>query len=216
MDRKLESLKDKQNHIFVEIAGILSGIASPVRVKLIHFLSQGPLTVETLSGKTGESVANTSMHLRKMLTQKIVSVSVLGKNRLYSLHPAAFKFWESCQDFAQSVEPSINLHPEEIYAPMEWPESLKVTIKKAKKNEVVLVDARPADEAAPLKGLKVIHLPSSEIAKGALSLPKKKPVLVFCRGRLCALSAFAVHELRKKGVNAYRLNESWYALNEAM
>jgi DNA-binding transcriptional ArsR family regulator len=67
MKKKLNELKTKQDHLFNDASSILSSLSAPVRIKLIHFLSQAPLTVEVLSGKLGQSVANTSMHLRKML-----------------------------------------------------------------------------------------------------------------------------------------------------
>lgn len=213
MDKKLLKLKDQQNEVFTSIADIMGAISSPVRVKLIHFLSQGPLTVETLATKIDQSVANTSMHLRKMLAASVVTVTTKGKNRLYSLHPAALSFWESCQDFIQNVDPSLKLHLEDVYEEMDWNEDLKTTIKMAKNSEIVLVDARPSDEVTEsFPELNVLNIPVSEISKNLSKLPKKKPVLVFCRGRMCALSAFATNELRKNGIKAFRLNESWYSL----
>jgi rhodanese-related sulfurtransferase len=213
MDKKLLELKERQSEVFTSIADIIGAMSSPVRIKLIHFLSQGPLTVEILSTKIDQSVANTSMHLRKMLAAKVLKVETQGKNRIYSLHPAAFPFWESCQDFIQSVDPSLKLDFKDIDGDMDWMQDLRTTIKMAKNNEIVLVDARPQDEVAEtLPGLNILNIPSSEIAKNLAKIPKKKPVVVFCRGRMCALSLFVTSELRKNGIKAYRLNESWYSL----
>jgi rhodanese-related sulfurtransferase len=213
MDKKLLELKERQSEVFTSIADIIGAMSSPVRIKLIHFLSQGPLTVEILSTKIDQSVANTSMHLRKMLAAKVLKVETQGKNRVYSLHPAAFPFWESCQDFIQSVDPSLKLDFKDISGEMDWIQDLKTTIKMAKNNEIVLVDARPRDEVAEtLPGLNILNIPSSEISKNLAKIPKKKPVVVFCRGRMCALSLFVTSELRKNGIKAYRLNESWYSL----
>lgn len=215
MVKKLQTLKNQQDEIFSAIASILNGISSPVRIKLIHFLSQGPLSVETLAIKIDQSMANTSMHLRKMLAVHIVTVTVQGKNRLYSLHPSALAFWESCQDFVESIAPHLKLDIENVYEDMNWKENLKKTVKMAKSNEIVLLDARPSEEVLDsLAPLPVLNIPSTEIVKNLSVLPKKKPILVFCRGRLCALSSYVVNELRKKGFNAYRLNESWYSLKK--
>lgn len=219
MDKKLAKLRDRQNEVFTAIAHILGGISSPVRIRLIHFLSQGPLTVDTLAHKIEQSIANTSMHLRKMLAVNIVTSTVLGKNRLYTLHPAAHMFWESCQDFIQSIDSSLKLDIESVYEEMTWPETIETTVKMAKNKDVVLIDARPKDEVRnevtdSLAELNILNIPSSDLKAQLSKIPKKKPVLVFCRGRLCALSAFTVNELRKNGIKAYRLNESWYSLKQ--
>ena len=56
MDKKLLKLKEQQNELFCSIAAIIGAISSPVRIRLIHFLSQGPLTVETLAIKIDQSL----------------------------------------------------------------------------------------------------------------------------------------------------------------
>lgn len=218
MDKNLKLLKERQNQLFSALAEIASGISSPVRITLLHFLSQGPLTVEVLAEKIDQSIANTSMHLRKMLKAKIVIVTVQGKNRLYSLHPAAFSFWEACQDFSQAIDPSVKLTIEDVYKNLNWEEEINSTIMKIKQNEVLLIDARPNNEAQSffIKNINILNIPSNEISQNIKKLPKRKPILVFCRGRFCALSAFTVNELRKNKINAYRLNESWYSLKNML
>ncbi len=216
MDKKLLKLKERQQGIMAQMASIMGFLGSPVRVQLLHFLSQGPLGVDTLADKTGQSLANTSMHLRKMLAAGVVDVRAEGKGRVYSLHPAAQAFWEACQDFTQEVDPALRLQTSDLYEDQEWHMDLKETLKMARQGKVVLLDARPADEGGPpLKGVPMQRLPAGDISRSRSKLPKNKPVLVFCRGRLCALSAFAVDELRKRGHRAYRLNHSWYALDQA-
>ena len=216
MNKKLEKLKVQQDEVFTELADILNAIASPVRVKLIHFLSQGPLTVEVLATKIGQSVANTSMHLRKMLSSHIVTVSVQAQKRMYSLHPAAFEFWESCQNFSQKVDANLLVDSTPVYGDLDWKEEITDTLRMVKNKVVVILDVRPPDEVIDsLDEFNVIHIPTGELANNLTKLPKKKPVLVFCRGRFCALSSHAVNELREKGYNAFRLNQSWYALKKS-
>ena len=193
---------------------MVAGLSSPVRVKLIHFLSQGPLTVEVLADKIGQSVANTSMHLRKMLACQIVSVSAQAQKRIYSLHPAVFEFWEVCQNVSQKIDPSLAIDSTKVYADLDWKEDLHSIIKAVKIEKTVILDVRPRDEITQsLKGLNVLNIPSTDLINNLNRLPKDKTILVFCRGRLCALSSYAVQLLRENGFNAFRLNHSWYALN---
>jgi len=217
MDNKLKLLKDRQEDIFVSLASLLGAMASPVRIRLIHFLSQAPLTVEVLASKIDASIANTSMHLRKMFNEGLVKVESLGQKRLYSLSPSVFEFWEQFQSFAQKLDPAFALDTREIYGEMNWEYSLNETKKLIRAGEVILLDVRPEDESLSVEESDfVLHIPQTELKGNLKKLPKKKKILVFCRGRLCALSAFTVNYLRENGFKAYRLDFSWNAIKEVV
>jgi DNA-binding transcriptional ArsR family regulator len=210
MDNKLKVLKDRQEDIFVSLASLLGAMASPVRIRLIHFLSQAPLTVDVMANKVDESIANTSMHLRKMLNERLVNVETLGQKRLYSLSPAVLEFWEHYQDFAQKIDPTLKLETHDIYGDINWTNSLDETKKLLRARDVILLDVRPRDEGVGEddSGM-VLHIPQAELKSSLKKISKKKKILVFCRGRLCALSAFSVNYLRENGYKAYRLDISW-------
>jgi DNA-binding transcriptional ArsR family regulator len=213
MDHKLKVLKERQEDIFVSLATLLRAMASPVRIRLIHFLSQAPLTVEVMAAKVDESIANTSMHVRKMLNEGLVTVETLGQKRLYSLSPAVIGFWEHFQDFAQKLDPSLLLEVNDVYGEINWNYSLAETRKMLRSKDILLVDVRPKDEVLSTEDTEeVLHIPQSELKDGLKKLSKKKKVLVFCRGRMCALSAFSVNYLRENGYKAYRLDASWNVL----
>ena len=210
MDQKLKVLKERQEDIFISLATLLGAMASPVRIRLIHFLSQAPLTVEVLASKVDESIANTSMHLRKMFNEGLVSVETLGQKRLYTLAPEVLEFWENYQSFAQKLNPAFTLETSDIYGDINWTVSLKETKKLVKSGEVLLLDVRPSDEVmSEDESDNIIHIPQTELKSHLKKLPKKKKILVLCRGRLCALSAFSVNYLRENGFKAYRLGVSW-------
>ena len=214
----LKYLKQRQGDIFESMSGILSAIASPVRIRLIHFLSQAPLTVEVLADKTDQSVANTSMHLRKMFNEGLVSVESIGQKRLYTLVPAVLDFWELYQDFIQKLDPSLKINPKELFGEINWTKDWDETRKLIKKQEIIFLDVRPNDEVAD--GLQtiapVMHIPQNELKLKLEKLPKRKIILVFCRGRMCALSAYSVNYLRENGLKAYRIEESWTRLKNEL
>jgi len=218
VNKRLQILKLKQDDIFTRASEILGTLAAPVRIRLIHFLSQAPLTVEVLSQKIEQSVANTSMHLRKMLNENLVQVETVGQKRLYSLHPAVFDFWERSQDFIQKIDPSLRLIDEEESLELNWQYPIDETIQMIKNNEITILDIRPQDESVQIvPDLKnLIHIPSSDIKENLNLIPKKKKVLVICRGRMCALSAFTVSYLRENNIKAYRLDQSWFVLNQSL
>ena len=218
MNKKLDNLKTKQSDIFEGMSNILSALSAPVRLKLVHFLSQAPLTVEVLSLKIEQSMANTSMHLRKMHCENLVLVETIGQKRLYSLHPSVYEFWEHCQDFVQKIDPSLSLNGE-VYGNLNWERTLEETLQLIDKKEVFVLDVRPRDEvddSHPLLPYNYIHMPAADLPNNLHELPKKKKILVICRGRMCALSSHTVNYLREKHFNAYRLDKSWFALNQAL
>lgn len=215
MDKKLQKLKDRQDDVFSQMASILSAMASPVRIKLIHFLSQAPLTVEVLSTKINQSVANTSMHLRKMLSENLVSVETLGQKRLYSLAPTLIEFWEQFQDYAQALHPSLVLQVEDVYGDINWTKSIEETKLLLKNKQIVFLDVRPDDEITDSSDSeKILHISQNELQSKLKLLPKRKPILVFCRGRMCALSAFSVNFLKENGFAAFRFKESWNSIKQ--
>lgn len=210
MDNKIKVLRQRQEDIFVSFASLLGAMAAPVRIRLIHFLSQAPLTVEVMASKVDQSVANTSMHLKKMLSEGLVSVESLGQKRLYTLSPEVQLFWENFQDFAQKLDPTLVLEASDLYGDINWSEPWNMTKKLVQSGEVVLLDVRPEDEVIGNDDSDlVIHIPQNDLKNNLKNISKKKKVLVFCRGRLCALSAFSVNYLRENGFKAYRLDVSW-------
>ena len=210
MDNKIKVLRQRQEDIFVSFASLLGAMAAPVRIRLIHFLSQAPLTVEVMASKVDQSVANTSMHLKKMLSEGLVSVESLGQKRLYTLAPEVQLFWENFQDFAQKLDPTLVLEASDLYGDINWSEPWNMTKKLVQSGEVVLLDVRPEDEVIGNDDSDlVIHIPQNDLKNNLKNISKKKKVLVFCRGRLCALSAFSVNYLRENGFKAYRLDVSW-------
>jgi rhodanese-related sulfurtransferase/DNA-binding transcriptional ArsR family regulator len=213
MDNKIKVLRQRQEDIFVSFASLLGAMAAPVRIRLIHFLSQAPLTVEVMASKIDQSVANTSMHIRKMLNEGLVSVESLGQKRLYTLAPEVHHFWENFQDFAQKLDPSLVLEASDLYGDINWGEPWSMTKKLVQSGEVVLLDVRPEDEVIEndVSDL-VIHIPQNDLKNNLKNISKRKKVLVFCRGRLCALSAFSVNYLRENGFKAYRLDVSWNSI----
>lgn len=214
----LQLLKKQQCDFFKSMAGILGAMASPSRIRLIHFLSQAPLTVEVLANKTDYSVANTSMHLRKMLNEDLVNVERIGQKRLYALEAPLLEFWEACQDFIQRIDPSLKIGTQEMYGEINWKVDWPETRKLIKKKKVILLDVRPNDEVlGELKEFsEILQIAQHDLKKNFSKLPKRKIILVFCRGRACNISALAVNYLNENGLKSYRLEDSWTRLKNKL
>ncbi len=187
---------------FDPAAQLLKCLASPTRLKILHFLSQCPYQVETLAEKIDQSIANTSMHLQKLKSEQIVRMQMQGQKRIYHLPDHCQKFWRACQRFIIEQKPQI--------VPMDdwqWKLSKKQTLQLFKKQDLFILDVRGEDEKKhEIQG--VHHFPFSQLKKNLDHLSKKKRVLVFCRAPLCLLSSRAALFLREHGFQAFWINDS--------
>jgi rhodanese-related sulfurtransferase/biotin operon repressor len=221
MNKTIEKAKDRQEYLFSEMSALLNGLASPVRLKIIHFLTQAPHSVEQLAQKLGQSIANTSMHLKKMQRENILKTENLGQKRIYSLAQVEMKeFWEQIQQFALkhnelNIISSKNIYHEEL----DWDKNVQDTLKMIKAKKVIVLDVRPNDEVESKNEIYekfVLHIPFGELKKRSGELPKTKIILVVCRGRLCVMSNESAFVLRKLGFEAFKLNSSWFQLSQML
>ena len=221
MNKTIEKAKDRQEYLFSEMSALLNGLASPGRLKIIHFLTQAPHSVEQLAQKLGQSIANTSMHLKKMQRENILKTENLGQKRIYSLAQVEMKeFWEQIQQFALkhnelNIISSKNIYHEEL----DWDKNVHDTLKMIKAKKVIVLDVRPNDEVESKNEIYekfVLHIPFSELKKRSGELPKTKIILVVCRGRICVMSNESAFVLRKLGFEAFKLNSSWFQLSQML
>lgn len=219
MSKTFELAKERQDYLFTEMSSLLNALASPVRLQIIHFLTQSPHSVEQLALKIRQSIANTSMHLKKMQRENILKTESSGQKRIYSLAQNEMKeFWEQIQDFALIHNQSNLISSKEIYQEdLDWNKNIIETIKLIKNKKVTLLDVRPDDETLEHDELYkkyVLHIPFEKLKKAKESLPTSKPILVICRGRLCVISNESTFLLKKMGYEVSKLNMSWFFVSK--
>lgn len=221
MKKSLEQAREKQDYLFNEMANLMGALASPVRLKIFHFLTQAPHSVEHLADKLGQTVANTSMHLKKLERENLLKIESRAQKRIYSLAQSQMKdFWEQVLQFSLIHDPRNTLSSQDLYGEnLDWEKSLEETAKLIRAKKVALLDVRPLDETDPediLYRKNVLNIPYDEMKKRKEALPQDKPLLVICRGRLCVMSQEVTYHLRKTGINAYRLGHSWHQLSKIL
>jgi hypothetical protein len=129
-------------------------------------------------------------------------------------------FWEQIQNFAQALNDNKSLLSRDIYPDdLTWQKPIEELVKVIKSGKCTLVAVRPDDEIFPEDKIYqkyVTHLSFENLKSDHLNFPKSKPILVFCRGRLCVLSCESTVLLRKKGFKAYKLDFSWHQLSDKL
>lgn len=196
--------------LYEQVARIAKAAASPKRLELIELLCQAPKTVEVLAEQAGISVKLASAHLKELKSARLVESERQGKYMIYRLaSDDVARFWVTIRLLAEDRLFELqNALRELSTASHEWVgTSHDELLKKAKNGDVVVIDVRPEEE------YEVAHLPFArsmpitELKTRLAELPKDKPVIAYCRGPFCLMSADAVKLLRRKGFNALQLRD---------
>jgi DNA-binding transcriptional ArsR family regulator len=208
--------KSQRNELYEHLSHVASAIASPARLKMLQLLAQSPLTVEELSHKVGESIANTSQHVRKLAAAGLVKVRKEGLYRRYRIaSPSVLSLWESLQNLTSEIQPVFEETRNQLVDPTNVaPMSVYDALALVQKKLAVLIDARDPSESSVSLVEPAQAIPAKDIVKGKFDFPKRQTIFVFCRGRMCTLADPAVSKLREKGYKSFRLTESPYVLTE--
>jgi rhodanese-related sulfurtransferase len=196
--------------LYEQVARISKAAASPKRLELIELLCQSPKTVEVLARDAAISVKLASAHLKELKSARLVEAERRGKYVVYSLASEdVARLWVTMRLLAEDRLFELQDALRSLSAAThEWVgNSRDELLAKAKKGEVVVIDVRPPEEyeAAHLPFAR--SMPLAELKSRLAELPKDKPVIAYCRGPFCLMSADAVKLLRRKGINAMQLRD---------
>jgi DNA-binding transcriptional ArsR family regulator/rhodanese-related sulfurtransferase len=213
---KASKTMETKQQIFETVAAIASTLGSPARLKILHILAQAPRSVEVVAGITGESVANTSQHLQRLLHERLVSVRKDKLSRIYRLSdPGIALLIEGLFDLAERISPTLaQMETCLIEAEIGKTVTLLSVLEDIQSKKAILLDVREGYEASQSPVPGAISLPLDTLKGNAKSLAKSKTYYLFCRGRACELASEGVKLLRSLGFKAYRLKESPAAIQE--
>lgn len=196
-----------KDRLYAAWADTGKALASPKRVELLDLLAQGERTVEALARETGLTVNNTSSHLTVLKRARLVEtrkdaqfvfyrladvavvallrdLQALARRRLYEVdHLARTHF-----DARDELEPV----------------DAKELRRRISAGEVTVIDVRPAleYEAGHIAG--ALSVPLEALDARLKELPRKRPIVAYCRGPYCVYALEAVERLRQRGYNARR------------
>lgn len=196
--------------LYEQVARIAKAAASPKRLELIELLCQAPKTVEVLAREAEISVKLVSAHLKELKAARLVENERQGKYITYRLASEdVARFWVTIRLLAEDrlfeLQDALRQLSETTH---EWvgngPAEL---LAKAKKKEVIVIDVRPDNEYAAGHLPFARSMPLAELKSRIAELPKDKPIIAYCRGPFCLMSADAVKLLRSQGFEALLLRE---------
>lgn len=200
--------RQAKDALFDAFARVGRALSSGRRVEIVELLAQGERSVEQVADAIGQSVANTSHHLRALARAGLVTSRRTGTHVHYRLaSEAVTELWWAMRRVAADRLDDLD----QLARAYLGDRSEVTTITRGELLErldddgVLVVDVRPESEYA------AGHLP------GAVSVPPDRldlldalppgDVVAYCRGPYCVYADDAVRHLRARGRRALRLED---------
>jgi rhodanese-related sulfurtransferase len=193
-------------------ADVARALGSGRRAELIDILAQGERHVEDLAAEIGQSVANTSFHLRALATAGLV-VTRRDKTRIYyrCASDRVVDLWAAIRDVAAAHHAELDAlaatylgHRDELDQV-----SRAELAARLEEGDVVVVDVRPEAEYAAGHIAGARSIPVERLARELRDLPADVEVVAYCRGPYCVFADEAVRLLRRRGRTARRLEDGF-------
>jgi rhodanese-related sulfurtransferase/DNA-binding HxlR family transcriptional regulator len=196
--------------LFEAIAVMGKAFASPRRLELIDLLAQGARSVDELARASGQSTANASQHLQALHAAGVVTRERDGTRVNYSLAGQdVLQLWLELRDASATRVAEVERAARNYLGDEVEAISRDELLKRLRRNDIVLVDVRPAEEfdAGHIDG--ALSIPLDELDERLPELPAGSEIVAYCRGAFCAYAHEAVRRLHAEGRSARRLEGGW-------
>ena len=198
--------------LFEGFAEVAKALANGRRAEVVDLLAQGERSVEALAEELGQSVANTSHHLRAMARAGLVMTRRDGTRIYYALaSDRVGELWSALRDVAIDHVAGIERLADAYLGDRDGVEVIDrdELAKRLKRREVLVLDVRPEAEYAAGHIAGARSVPIDELRRHLRALPKDTEVVAYCRGPYCVYADDAVRELNRKGFTARRLIDGY-------
>jgi rhodanese-related sulfurtransferase/DNA-binding HxlR family transcriptional regulator len=202
--------RDAKDALYDGLTRIARALGSGRRAEIVDVLAQGERTVEQLGEEIGQSLANTSHHLRTLARAGLVTSRRDGTHIHYSLaSDDVLDAWWALRRVAARTQPDVDdLATAYLGDPAQVDRITRDQLAaRLATGEVTLIDVRPAEEYAAGHLPGAISVPPDRLGELLDMLPTGQEVVAYCRGPYCAYADDAVRRLIQMGRRAVRLDE---------
>jgi DNA-binding transcriptional ArsR family regulator len=197
--------KDALYEGFAEVARAL---ASGRRAEIVDLLAQGERPVEQIADEIGQSIANTSHHLRAIARAGLVTTRRDGTRIFYALaSDRVAELWSALQGVAAEHVAGLQRLADAYLGSRDGIEALgrEELAARLERGEVLVLDVRPAAEYAAGHIAGARSVPVTELRRHLRALPAGADIVAYCRGPYCVYADEMVRELTRRGFRARRL-----------
>jgi rhodanese-related sulfurtransferase len=197
--------------LFDAFAEVAKALASGRRAEIVDVLAQGERSVEQLADEIGQSVANTSHHLRAMARAGVLRSRREGTRIIYMLaSDRVADVWAALRDIATEHVAGINELADAYLGDRNGLEPVTREELEARllAGDTVVLDVRPSAEYEAGHILGATSVPVGTLRR-LRSLSKDIEIVAYCRGPYCVYADDAVHQLRRRGFTARRLEDGF-------
>ena len=201
-----------KDRLYAEFATLGKALASPHRLELLDLLGQGERSVDQLAQEIGQSLANTSAHLRVLRQARLVEADKRGLQVVYRLAaPEVFTLWRTLRDLGTARLAEIDRLVETYLTDRASLEAVDVAELRRLVDEgrVTLLDVRPELEYRQGHIAGARSIPLAELERRLAEVPRGREVVAYCRGPYCVYADEAAQLLRRNGFRVRRLEDGF-------
>ena len=196
-----------KDRLFDGFSSIAKALSSGRRAEIIELLAQGERTVDDIAGEIGQSIANTSHHLRTLAKAGLLTSRRTGTHVHYRLaSDDVLELWWAMRKVAVAQIDDFDQLARDYLGDRDRIDTLsgEQLVERLDRGDVTIVDVRPQAEyvAGHLPG--AVHIPPDQLDL-LDELPTDRDIVAYCRGPYCVYADDAVRRLQAQGRRAARL-----------
>jgi rhodanese-related sulfurtransferase len=204
--------REAKDALFDGFAAVAKALSNGRRAELVDVLAQGERHVEELAAEIGQSVANTSFHLRALATAGLVATRRDGTRIYYRLaSDRVGELWAALSDVAAAHHDRLDDLAAAYLGDRSGLEEIdRVELaRRLARGDIVVIDVRPPAEYAAGHIAGAWSVPVDDLAARLRDLPDDVEIVAYCRGPFCVYADDAVRQLRRRGHEARRLVDGY-------
>jgi rhodanese-related sulfurtransferase len=204
--------RQAKDSLFDAFGEVARALGNGRRAELVDVLARGERHVDELAGEVGQTLANTSFHLRVLAAAGLVTTRRDGTRiycRLASAHVG--ELWSALRDVTAAHHEQLDELAAAYLGDRDRLEQIgrSELAERIAAGDVIVIDVRPAAEfaAGHISGARSI--PIDQLAANIKDPPAGVEVVAYCRGPYCVFADDAARLLHRHGRPARRLEDGF-------